>query len=223
MIKRRVAFSSAAANWISSLKAKQRKSEAAFIHRRVFWFSGIVPEVSIDPVKAVEDALLEFSDKKDLFLAYMSSMLVGDQGTAVWMRWSKWLIRKYPSAKCFSVSGETVTTPDVNIVTEKGFPFLITPFSYNQKYNLLKNKYLFIKHLCFCLFTWSSTFPSWYRCRKKERWWQLFSVSIAIKQKKKLKKQNKPNKCLCLFFNAGKFLPPLEKGKKTPSLIAHDI
>lgn len=43
-------------------------------------FSGIMPEVSIDPMKVVEDAVLEFSDKKDLFLAYMSSMLVGDQG-----------------------------------------------------------------------------------------------------------------------------------------------
>lgn len=39
-----------------------------------------MPEVSYDPMKVVEDALLEFTDKKDLFLAYMSSMLVGDQG-----------------------------------------------------------------------------------------------------------------------------------------------
>ncbi len=45
--------------------------------------SGIIPEVSIDPMKVVEDAVLEFSDKKDLFLAYMSSMLVGDQGMFV--------------------------------------------------------------------------------------------------------------------------------------------
>lgn len=42
--------------------------------------SGILPEVSIDPMKVVEDAVLELTDKKDLFLAYMSSMLVGDQG-----------------------------------------------------------------------------------------------------------------------------------------------
>lgn len=42
--------------------------------------SGIMPEVSVDPMKIVEDAVLEFSDKKDLFLAYMSSMIVGDQG-----------------------------------------------------------------------------------------------------------------------------------------------
>lgn len=47
----------------------------------MFWFvSGIMPEVSIDPMKVVKDAVLEFTDKKDLILAYMSSMLVGDQG-----------------------------------------------------------------------------------------------------------------------------------------------
>lgn len=42
--------------------------------------SGMVPEMSIDPMKVVQDAILEFTDKKDLFLAYMSSMFVGDQG-----------------------------------------------------------------------------------------------------------------------------------------------
>lgn len=45
--------------------------------------SGILPEVSVDPMKVVEDAVLEFTDKKDLFVAYMSSMLVGDQGMLV--------------------------------------------------------------------------------------------------------------------------------------------
>lgn len=40
----------------------------------------MMPEISIDPMKVVEDAVLEFTDKKDLFLAYMSSMFVGDQG-----------------------------------------------------------------------------------------------------------------------------------------------
>lgn len=39
-----------------------------------------MPEVSVDPMQVVEEALLEFSDKKELFLGYMSSMLVGDQG-----------------------------------------------------------------------------------------------------------------------------------------------
>lgn len=46
-------------------------------------FSGIMPEVSVDPMKVVEDAVLEFSDKKDLFLAYISSMFVGDQGMLI--------------------------------------------------------------------------------------------------------------------------------------------
>lgn len=45
--------------------------------------SDIMPEVSIDPMKVVEDALLEASDKKDLFVAYMSSMLVADRGIIV--------------------------------------------------------------------------------------------------------------------------------------------
>lgn len=42
-----------------------------------------MPEVSLDPMKVVEEAVLEFTDKKDLFLAYMSSMIVGDQGIFV--------------------------------------------------------------------------------------------------------------------------------------------
>ncbi|MEQ2241490.1 hypothetical protein ILYODFUR_025838, partial [Ilyodon furcidens] len=54
----------------------------------------IIPDVSVDPMKVVEDAVLEFTDKKELFLGYMSSMLGGDQG-------------------------EPVTPPVVNVVTEK--------------------------------------------------------------------------------------------------------
>lgn len=42
-----------------------------------------MPEVSIDPMKVVQDAVLEMSDKKDLFIAYMASMFVGDQGVNV--------------------------------------------------------------------------------------------------------------------------------------------
>lgn len=34
-------------------------------------------------MKVVEDAVLEFTDKKDLFLGYMSSMLGGDQGGSI--------------------------------------------------------------------------------------------------------------------------------------------
>lgn len=54
-----------------------------------------MPEVSIDPMKVVEDAVSELTDKKDLFLAYMSSMIVGDQGMAISIRCSVLLIRKY--------------------------------------------------------------------------------------------------------------------------------
>ena len=42
-----------------------------------------MPEASVDPMKVVEDAVLEFTDKKDLFLGYMSSMVGGDQGRTV--------------------------------------------------------------------------------------------------------------------------------------------
>lgn len=55
-------------------------------HLLIVWWdliSGIMPEVSIDPMKVVEEAVLEFSDKKDLFVAYMSSMIVGDQGITI--------------------------------------------------------------------------------------------------------------------------------------------
>lgn len=40
--------------------------------------SAIVPEVSIDPMKIIEEAVLEFTDKKELLMAYMSSMIVGE-------------------------------------------------------------------------------------------------------------------------------------------------
>lgn len=40
--------------------------------------SAFVPEVSIDPMKIIEEAVLEFTDKKELLMAYMSSMVVGE-------------------------------------------------------------------------------------------------------------------------------------------------
>lgn len=46
-------------------------------------------------MKVVEDAVSELTDKKDLFLAYMSSMIVGDQGMAISNRYSVLLMRKY--------------------------------------------------------------------------------------------------------------------------------
>lgn len=39
--------------------------------------SAIVPEIPIDPMKVIEEAVLEFTDKKELLMAYMSSMIVG--------------------------------------------------------------------------------------------------------------------------------------------------
>lgn len=40
--------------------------------------SAFVPEVTIDPIKIIEEAVLEFTDKKELLMAYMSSMIVGE-------------------------------------------------------------------------------------------------------------------------------------------------
>lgn len=40
--------------------------------------SGFVPELSIDPMKIIEEAVLKFTDKKELLMAYMSSMVVGE-------------------------------------------------------------------------------------------------------------------------------------------------
>lgn len=37
-------------------------------------------------MKVVQDAVLEFTDKKDLFLAYMSSMIVGSPGEEMLVR-----------------------------------------------------------------------------------------------------------------------------------------
>lgn len=37
-----------------------------------------MPEVSIDPMKIIEEAVLEFTDKKELLMAYMSGMIVGE-------------------------------------------------------------------------------------------------------------------------------------------------
>lgn len=51
-----------------------------FLKNSLDHISGILPEVSVDPMKVIEDAVLEFTDKKDLFLAYMSSMIVGGPG-----------------------------------------------------------------------------------------------------------------------------------------------
>lgn len=38
-----------------------------------------MPEVSIDPMKIIEEAVLEFTDKKQLLMAYMSSMIIGEK------------------------------------------------------------------------------------------------------------------------------------------------
>ena len=46
--------------------------------RMIINVSAFVPEVTIDPMKIIEEAVLEFTDKKELLMAYMSSMIVGE-------------------------------------------------------------------------------------------------------------------------------------------------
>lgn len=48
--------------------------------------SAIVPEVSMDPMKIIEEAVLEFTDKKELLMAYMSSMIVGENYFKFWIK-----------------------------------------------------------------------------------------------------------------------------------------
>ncbi|MED6276149.1 hypothetical protein CHARACLAT_000373, partial [Characodon lateralis] len=71
----------------------------------------IIPDVSVDPMKVVEDAVLEFTDKKELFLGYMSSMLGGDQGEPV----------TPPVVNVVTEKAEAVVSPsDINLVRKKG-------------------------------------------------------------------------------------------------------
>lgn len=48
--------------------------------------SALVPDVSVDPMKIIEEAVLEFTDKKELLMAYMSSMIVGENYIKFWIK-----------------------------------------------------------------------------------------------------------------------------------------
>ena len=47
----------------------------------LFKIVGILPEVTVAPMQVVTDVLVEMTDKKELFVGYMASMITGDQGT----------------------------------------------------------------------------------------------------------------------------------------------
>lgn len=66
---------SAALNRTAEIVAEQYQMLAGAI-------SGVLPDVAFDPVKVVEDAMLQLTDKKDLLVAYVSTMIVGEQGTS---------------------------------------------------------------------------------------------------------------------------------------------
>ncbi|XP_036006752.1 uncharacterized protein LOC105939031 [Fundulus heteroclitus] len=71
----------------------------------------VMPEVSVDPMKVVEEAVLEFTDKKDLFLGYMSSVLGGDQDEPV----------PPPAVNVVTEKDEAaVSPPDIILVRKKG-------------------------------------------------------------------------------------------------------
>uniref|UniRef100_A0AAY4AQS5 Uncharacterized protein n=1 Tax=Denticeps clupeoides TaxID=299321 RepID=A0AAY4AQS5_9TELE len=40
-----------------------------------------IPEMSFDPMKVVTDAVEEITDKRNMFLAYLSTMLMQEKGT----------------------------------------------------------------------------------------------------------------------------------------------
>lgn len=43
-------------------------------------FTGVIHDISFDPMKVVTDTVEEFVDRKDMFLAYLSNMLIKDKG-----------------------------------------------------------------------------------------------------------------------------------------------
>lgn len=97
--------------------------------------SAFVPEVSIDPMKIIEEAVLEFTDKKELLMAYMSSMIVGENYLKLEIKHfshhqkrrlhasSQFLKDQtcYCTACSLCVSGESAAPPAANVVTDKGF------------------------------------------------------------------------------------------------------
>ncbi len=46
----------------------------------VSFFPGGIPDISFDPMKVVTDTVEEFADRRDMFLAYLSNMLMEDKG-----------------------------------------------------------------------------------------------------------------------------------------------
>lgn len=44
-------------------------------------FPGGVSDINFDPMKVVTDTVEEFSDRRDMFLAYLSNILMEDKGT----------------------------------------------------------------------------------------------------------------------------------------------
>ena len=46
---------------------------------------GGIPDITFDPMKVVTDTVEEFADRRDMFLAYLSNILMEDKGTSEWI------------------------------------------------------------------------------------------------------------------------------------------
>lgn len=50
------------------------------MHYIISFFPGGISDISFDPMKVVTDTVEEFADRRDMFLAYLSNMLMEDKG-----------------------------------------------------------------------------------------------------------------------------------------------
>lgn len=50
------------------------------MHYIISFFAGGITDISFDPMKVVTDTVEEFVDRRDMFLAYLSNMLMEDKG-----------------------------------------------------------------------------------------------------------------------------------------------
>ncbi|KAF7661276.1 hypothetical protein LDENG_00265520 [Lucifuga dentata] len=96
----------------AEITKEQTNMLADYVSTTLIGEQGILPDVAIDPMKIVTDAVLEMTDKKDLFLGYISSMFIGDQGEPV---------ATPPVVNIVTEKDETVASPaDINLVRRKG-------------------------------------------------------------------------------------------------------
>ncbi|KAJ7991328.1 hypothetical protein DPEC_G00296180 [Dallia pectoralis] len=67
-----------------------------YLSNSLFGDQGIIPEINFDPRKAVTDAMFEIADRKNVFLAYLSNMIIDNKGDT------------------------TESAPDIHVIRKKG-------------------------------------------------------------------------------------------------------